>query len=146
LGPATQEGFEKGKTHIFEYALVPHAGDWCSAQSYRHGAEFNNPLIAHKPGKKAGSLPPRMSFLKLKGKNAVLSAVKACPEGIIVRIYEAEGRNADSVDLELAWPVKEAFEVNLIEKNETPVLFANPSNHLTFALKPFEIKTLKLLL
>jgi alpha-mannosidase len=146
LGPATQQGYEKGITHTFDYALVAHGGDWRAAQAYRRGAEFNVPLIVHKPGQNAGSLPAKLSFLRLSAENVVLSAVKACPEGIIVRIYEAEGRSANEVDLELAWPVKAACEVNLIEKDETPIPGAYPSRHLTLSLTPFEIKTLRLTL
>ncbi len=144
LGPATQEGYEKGKTHIFDYALIPHRGDWRDAEAYRRGMEFNNPLIGWKPRKKLGSLAPKMSFIHLVGENVVLSAVKTCTGGMIVRIYEAKGERADQVVLEPAWPVKTAFEVNLIEKEEKNLPFDGQHNQLSIALGPFEIKTIKL--
>ncbi len=46
--PATSSdsGFELGQAHEFDYALVPHAGDWRQAGVYRDGLEFNHPLLA----------------------------------------------------------------------------------------------------
>jgi alpha-mannosidase len=146
LGDITREGLELGKTHTFDYALVLHDGDWRQSQAYRQGAEFNNPLIVWKPAKKAGSLPARKSFIRLSAKNVVLSAVKACPGGMVIRVYEAEGQPVDHVVVETAWPVKQAFEVNLIEKEEKKVPLAMPTNQLDLALGPFEIRTIKLIL
>ena len=144
LGPLTQEGYEKGKTHIFDYALVTHGGDWRAAQAFRRGMEFNNPLISWKPRKQPGRLAPKMSFLKLVGENVVLSAVKPCPGGMIVRIYEATGDRTEPVILEPGWPVKNAFEVNLIEKDGNPLPFDPQTNRLLLNFGPFEIKTIKL--
>ena len=146
LGDITREGLELGKTHTFDYALVLHGGDWRQSQAYRQGAEFNNPLIVWKPAKKASSLPARKSFIQLSAENVVLSAVKACPGGMLVRVYEAEGQKVDHFTMETAWTVKQAFEVNLIEREEKPFPLATPSNQLDLALGAFEIKTLKLIL
>ena len=145
LGPATQKGYEKGRQHTFDYALIPHSGGWQEAQAYRRGMEFNQPLIQYKPPARSGSLPARMSFIKLSGENVVLSAVKACPGGIILRLYEAEGRQVRQASLELTWPVQKAYEVNLIEQEVGVVQVDNPGNRLTFDLNPFEIKTFKII-
>ncbi len=145
LGDITREGLEIGKTHTFDYALVPHTGDWRQSQAYRQGAEFNTPLIAWKPAKKAGHLPARQSFIQISAKNVVLSAVRACPGGLYIRVYEAEGQPVEHLGIEIAWPVKQAFEVNLIEKEEKPLPLANPTNSLDLALGPFEIKTVKMM-
>ena len=148
LGPITQAGYEKGKTHVFDYALMTHGGDWRSEQPYRRGAEFNTPLIVNKPGRREGKLPPKMSFIQVQGENTsvVLSAVKACPGGMIIRLYEAEGRAAETVALELAWPIRQAFEVNLIEKEEQSCTVESGDQRLSLAFGPFEIKTIKVLL
>ena len=63
---------------------------------------------------------------------------------MIVRLYEAEGVDANSLDLELAWPISEAFETNLIEQEEHPLKIEKLSTHLSLDLKAFEIKTIKL--
>lgn len=150
LGAVTQAAFEKGKIHIFDYALVPHGGDWRAVQAYRRGAEFNVPLIPIKPGKKPGKLPRKMNFIKISGDNGnsssiVLSSVKACPGGMIVRFYEAEGRPASKISLELAWTARQAFEVNLLEKGEQVVPLENGGRRSSLAFGPFEIKTIKVI-
>ena len=150
LGPVTQIGYEKGKTHVFDYALIPHGGDWRTIQAYRRGAEYNVPLIACKPGKKSGNIPPKISFIQISGTNGesnsiVLSAVKACPGGMIVRAYEAEGRQTDDISLELAWTARQAFAVNLIEKGEQAIPLENEGRRLFLTFGPFEVKTFKLI-
>jgi alpha-mannosidase len=147
LGTATDGGYEKGRTHSFDYAIVPHgSGDWRAVQAYRRGAEFNTPLIAWKPRQHAGQLPAKTSFLKIGGENIVLSAVKACAGGMIVRVYEAEGRAGLSpASIEPAWPVQQAYETNLIELEEKAIEFDPTANRVSLALGPFEIKTVKLI-
>jgi alpha-mannosidase len=150
LGPVTMAAFEKGKNHVFDYALIPHADDWRSVQAYRKGAEFNTPLIAYKPGKKAGSLPPRMSFIKILGEEGrsgsiIISSVKACPGGMIVRAYEAEGEPVKNVSLEFAWTSRQAYEVNLIEKGDQAIPLENGGKQITLSFGTFEIKTIKVI-
>jgi alpha-mannosidase len=150
LGEVTQAGYEKGKTHIFYYAIITHAGDWRTVQAYRRGAEFNVPLIACKPGKRQGHLPPKMSFVKISKKDKgsgsiVISAVKACPGGMIVRAYEAEGRHTEDISLDFAWPARQAFEVNLIEKGEQVIPLEDGGQRLSLSFDSFEIKTIKLI-
>ena len=61
-GMSSDTGFELGKELTFDYALVPHAGDWREAGVYRDGLEFNHPLLAHTAavhrGRVAQSLGP----------------------------------------------------------------------------------------
>jgi alpha-mannosidase len=157
LGPITQAAYEKGKTHIFDYALIPHSGDWRSVQAYRRGAEFNVSLIPIKPGKKLskitgilpGTLPSKMNFIKISGNNEkncsiVLSSVKACPGGMIVRLYEAEGRD-ENVSLEFAWKAQQAYEVNLIEKGEQLIPLESGGKRLSLKFGKFEIRTVKVI-
>ncbi len=148
LGPVTVQGFEKGKTHVFDYALVPHKGGWQEAAAYRRGAEFNRPLIVWKPGGRPGmvngSLPEKLSFLKISGETIVLSAVKETPHGMIVRFYEAAGKRVEDASLETAWPVSAAYWTNLIEKDEQPIPLGGETRRIPFAIRPFEIKTIRL--
>ena len=46
FGTPTEEGFEKGVRHTFQYSLLPHAGDWRAARLWRAGQDVNTPLIA----------------------------------------------------------------------------------------------------
>ena len=43
-GESSDLGLELGVERTFDYALVPHSGDWRDAAVYKAGAEFNHPL------------------------------------------------------------------------------------------------------
>src|SRR5262249_54805198 len=117
----TTDGYEKGVTHQFDYALAPHAGDWRDAKLYRRGMEFNRPLLPVKTGKHPGGLPQRGSLWGVCAENVVVSAVRATPQGIVVRVYEAEGRAVRGVTLRSAFTLTGAVETNLIEKEVRPI-------------------------
>jgi alpha-mannosidase len=142
----TSDGYELGVTHTFDYALVPHAGDWRRAQLTRRGQEFNRPLIAVKPGAHPGPLPDRLSLFRVSAPNVVVSAVKTGEQGVVVRLYEAEGRPVTGVILSSAPRIHAAAETDLIERGPRP-LPLNPDQHsLTVDLGAFEIRTFQLAL
>ena len=74
----------------------------------------------------------------------VVSAVRHSPDGMIVRVYETEGRAAPGVTLRLAARLAEASETNLIEKEARPVQVEPDGRSLRFDIGPFEIKTFRL--
>ena len=63
-GVSSDLGLELGAKRTFDYALVPHEGDWRAAEIYRAGWEFNNPLAVRKVSSHAGSLPKRWGLLR----------------------------------------------------------------------------------
>ena len=140
--PGTDSSMELNKELIFDYALVPHAGDWRQAGVYRDGMEFNHPLVACPMGSHPGKLPKRWGFLKIAPNNVVLSALKAGPDGTaVLRIYEATGR-ATVARIRLSAQVVGAEEVNLMEDPGRELAVADSGLELDF--RPFEIKTIKL--
>jgi hypothetical protein len=97
------------KSHVFEHALVPHAGDWREGAIDRAGYEFNNPLDAVMAGGDHAverALPPSFSLVSVDAPNIIISAVKpagvllsehsASTNEILVRMYEAHGRNVNA--------------------------------------------------
>ncbi len=78
-GMSSDTGFEVGKELSFDYALVPHTGDWREAGVYRDGLEFNHPLLAHTAAVHAGVLPPRWGLLQVTPHNVVISALETWP-------------------------------------------------------------------
>jgi alpha-mannosidase len=66
----------ENKTHVFRYALYPHARDWREAETVKVGYDFNNPLVAVGTGVHDGELPPEKSFIETKARNLVISALK----------------------------------------------------------------------
>lgn len=134
--------FELNKELTFDYALIPHVGDWREAGVYRDGMEFNQPLTACALSTHAGPLPKQWGFLEISPANVVVSAMKTGPEGsTVLRIYEATGKSA-AAEIHFTVPVNSAEEVNLME--DPGFRFAENMNILKIRLRPYEIKTIKL--
>jgi alpha-mannosidase len=143
-GGGDDSSFELNKELTFDYALVPHAGDWREAGVYRDGMEFNHPLLTCPMSQHPGMLGARWGFLEIKPKNVILSSLKLGSDGaVVLRVYEATGRaTTATVKIGLPTPPFVAEEVNLME---------DPGRQLSrteamprFDLRPFEIKTIKL--
>jgi alpha-mannosidase len=142
-GRPSDSGFELGKELNFEYALVPHSGDWRQAGIYRDGMEFNNPLVVCTASSHAGVLPARWGFLEISHPNVVVSALKGGPKGTAaLRVYEAAGQPTREVKIMLSGHVVAAEEVNLMEDPGQKLNVA--ADALQFDFRPFEIKTIKL--
>jgi alpha-mannosidase len=142
-GVSSDLGLELGEERKFEYALVPHNGDWRESRIYRAGMEFNNPLIVRKTSRHAGPLPTQWGLVEITPPDVVASALKMGEDkGLILRVYEAAGKAAPGVKIKLPHGPWTASEVNLIEQ---PVHDVNTRNNsLTFDLRPFEIKTFRI--
>jgi alpha-mannosidase len=114
-GQNSDSGFELGKEFTFQYALLPHPGDWKEAQVYRAGLEFNNPLIVQKTVSHAGTLPNKWGLAEDLPGNVVLSALKPAKDGTaVIRVYEADGRATKNATVRLNVAVLAAEEVNLL--------------------------------
>jgi alpha-mannosidase len=142
-GVSSDSGLELGKRLTFGYALVPHAGDWRQAGVYRAGMEFNNPLIAQKVARHAGTLPKRWGLLEVSHPNVVVSTLKPGRDGsAVLRVYEASGQPTRGVKMTSHAQLDSAFEANLIEQPAGKLNIRD--NGLQFDLAPFEIKTFQL--
>lgn len=137
----TTDGYEIGVHHTFDYSLVPHKGDWKDAELVRRGAEFNRPLIASKVEKREGRLPQRLSLFTVSAENVAVSAVRATEKGLVVRVYETNGKATNGVQLTAATLITSAQETNLIEKEGQTVPVSGDGSTLTFDIGAFEIKT-----
>jgi alpha-mannosidase len=85
--PLAAPGAQLPGRHLFDYAIVPHAGGW--EQAYAEAHRFATPLRARWNPRGCGTLPPRASFLELEGEGIVVSALKRAEdgEGAVVRLY-----------------------------------------------------------
>lgn len=142
-GMSSDTGLMLGADLEFDYALVPHEGDWSKAEIYRHGLEFNNPLLCRKAGIHSGKLPKTWGLLEVSNPNVVISSLKPGKDGsTILRIYEASGRAAQGVKIKSKARILTANEANLIEDSGAKMKVAMDT--LQFDLNPFEIKTISL--
>ncbi|MCC6694735.1 MAG: alpha-mannosidase [Candidatus Hydrogenedentes bacterium] len=136
------------QTHHLAYAIFPHAGSFANGV-VRAGYELNTPVLTKPLGKRSRAqrtlLPASMSQMSITGENVIIETIKKAEDddGIIVRLYEAHGSRGRNT-IETALPVARAFETDLMEHHERELTVRNGSIALSF--KPFEIKTVKLLL
>ena len=141
-GMSSDTGLELDKELAFDYALVPHAGDWRQGETYRHGLEFNNPLLCRKEGTHAGRLPKSWGLLEVSKPNVVITALKPGSDGsTILRLYEASGKATEAVTIRSKAKISSVNEANLIEETGPELKVSMDS--VQFDIRPFEIKTFK---
>jgi alpha-mannosidase len=138
-GMGSDTGLELGKELTFDYALLPHMGDWRQAAVYRDGQAFNHPFLACPAAAHPGTLPQHWGLLTVSHENVFLSALKTGKDGkLVLRLYEAAGMATDAA-LSFAGKVSAAEDLNLMED---PIgLLETDGRLLRFSLRPFEVKT-----
>ena len=142
-GMSSETGFEIGQLRTFDYALVPHRGDWQQGAPYRCALEFNHPFFVRKASPHPGPLASRWGMLELSALNVVLTAFKPGPgRSTVLRVYEASGKATPAVQLKLHAKIDSAHEVNLLEDQGSKIRVHNDTLH--FDLHAFEIKSIKL--
>jgi alpha-mannosidase len=142
-GMSSETGFELGQRRTFDYALVPHEGDWRKVATYRAGWEFNHPLLVRKAVPHPGVLPHRWSLMEVLPPNVVLTAfTPAADQSTLLRVYEASGIGVKGAKIKLQADIKEVRESNLLEDSGASLKVHD--NTVQFDLHPFEIKTIKL--
>ncbi len=131
--------------HAFTYALLPHSGDWREAGTLKNAYALNNPLAAVFKANAAGALPAAFSAVTSDSENVVVEVVKQAEDSaaIILRVYEAYGRRTQAT-LALGFDAVSAAECDMMEENDVPVALNGAS--IALELRPFEIKTFKVLL
>jgi alpha-mannosidase len=137
--PHADEGF-----HEFTYALYPHAGDWKAAETERRGFELNYPLIPVAAAPHEGALPASHSLVGIEPGNVVLTAVKKAEDSdaLVFRFFEFEGK-AGTVHLHFPEPARGAALVNLMEKQDTPLVLQDGGKETTLTVHPHEIVTVE---
>jgi alpha-mannosidase len=141
-GMSSDTGLMLDRELEFNYALVPHPGDWSQGESYRHGLEYNNPLLCRKASTHSGRLPKQWGLLEVSKPNVVISALKPGNDGsVILRLYEAAGKATPGVIINCKAKILSANEANLIEDSgrELKVML----DTVKFDLGAYEIKTFK---
>lgn len=127
--------------YTFRYSLSSGRGDWRANKSYRAGMNFNSPLlpVSVVDDISQKSLPPTQSFFSTESDTLVLSAVKKADadDAIVLRVFEDEGSRA-TTPISFLGKTQSFQEVNLLEEA------AGQGGQQQLAIKPYEIKTVKL--
>ena len=126
--------------HEFTYSLFPHAGGWADAETVRRAWELNVPVRSVAGVKPSGS----RSYVTISGASAIVETLKPAEDGrgLILRLYEPHGGRG-TVFAAIEFPVKRVVECNLVEEDDIEI--ALDGNAFQFAIKPFQIRTFRLL-
>jgi alpha-mannosidase len=141
-GPAIETpGAQEIGTHIFEYALIPHAGDWRNAIG--EACAFAAPMRVAIAKSHAGTLPPKMSFVAAAPREFVISVIKKPEEGdgLIVRGYNIANETIEA-NIVLWKNFSRAARVNLNEEEIAPVDLIN-EREVEIRVRTKEIVTIK---
>jgi len=133
--------------HDWTFRISSEGGDWQKAKSYRHGWELVNPMRAvgscTSPNSQESELAPSQNFCSVSSPNIMVTALKKADrqEKTVVRLVEMEGRNTET-RLRFFMPVEEAYEVDLLERNENRIQCRD--REVSLSIRAHEIKTLLL--
>ena len=120
-GPALETpGAQEIGAHVFEYALIPAAGDWRNTFADAHA--FVTPLRAVATSSHGGVLASASSFVEVTPREFVISAIKQAEDGqgLIIRGYNISDQPRD-VTLRLHRVFTRAARVNLNEEEIGPL-------------------------
>jgi len=112
--------------HEFDYALVPHSGDWEAEEALvlREAQAFNTPIRALVSEQHEGQLPSQSTLIEVEPPALVVSAIKQseASNGMIVRIYNPLSHTVEAT-IQPGLACTQAFVTNL---NEEPI---GPTGH-----------------
>jgi hypothetical protein len=133
----------------FTWSLRSHAGDWQHGQADAFGWAVHEPLLARLVTRpQQGTLPATHSFLSLDSPNVAcltLKPAEANGRGFIARFAETRGQaTRTTVTFPFVSQVTTATETDLVENDRPSALPVTNGNTLTVALRPFEVKTIRL--
>jgi alpha-mannosidase len=136
--------------HHFRYSLLPHTGP-VGAETIKQAYLLNNPpfLFERHSKEQTEQNHERSSLLheliSAENENVVIETVKSAEDGdgIIVRLYESL-RQRGTVTLRTSFPLVAAWRTNLLEDNQEQLTIDPDWNTVSFAIRPFQIVTLRL--
>lgn len=141
-----QDGTQLQGEYTFEYAAMPHSGDW-EAAGLTHQAElFNIESLSGAAGPGKGELPLSLSFVELKGKGLVLNAVKQGEwdsDAVVLRISNP-GTSDVRGKLCLHAPFKQAELVNMMETDTIKKLTISRNSGISVTVPAKKVLTVKL--
>jgi len=132
--------------HKIRYALLPHAGDWDTGQVYEAALAFNTPLRLAQVGRHKGTLPLAHSFLEVRGKGMVLSALKKAEDRntLVVRLFNPTTKTVQA-ELVTARPATRAWMVNLNEDRGEKIEIG-AAGSVSLAVAPKKIVSVEIVL
>jgi len=122
-----------------KYALIPHKDKWDKSSISAKSASWNEPLITYFSSNLNFE---NKSFIDLQNSGYELSSVQTTTDGVLVRIFNAEG-NASIQKIKLGFPFKsiQEIELNGETKQKDLSIKANSNNELLISVPKFGLRT-----
>lgn len=128
----------------FDYALVPHNGDWEADESLvlREAQAFNMPVRVVAANQHEGDLPSTSALLSVEPRILVVSAIKRSnnDEGMLVRVYNPSGHAVEAT-IRPGFASERVYAANLLEEPGEQ-LFWQSGEPLHIGIRGGEIVTL----
>lgn len=119
----------------FTYSLLPHKGNWETAQTVRKAAELNQRPETVIETYHKGSLPQKDSFLSVDAENVIVSVLKKAEDNndLILRCYETANHATETViqlpkwgrTIDTAFKPGEIKTFRIPKNQEDPVIETN---------------------
>ena len=131
--------------HFFTYALYPHSGAVSTSDVVHEAYSLNTPLYCVRTDEKQDGIGSEFSLVSADKSNIIIETVKKAEDSdaLIIRMFETWNK-ATPCNITLGVDAKEVYECNLMEENDVPLTLDGKMLKLGF--RPFEIKTLKVIL
>ncbi len=125
-------------THVFTYALLPHAEGFSVPAVVRPAYELNIPPIVCPATAAASAID---SLVSIDADSVIVESVKWAEDGggFVIRLYEAE-KTGCMAGLQFGVPVTAVAETNMLEEDRRELDLDDGG--IVLRLRPFEIKTL----
>lgn len=123
--------------HRFTYALLPHKGDWASANTVQEAWSLNNPMRAAKGAYSSGI---GKSLIRTDKDNIAVDAIKMAEDrsGFILRLHEYTGTRS-TVKIQSDYALRSWQACDLMER---PLGEESGGQDVILSFKPYEIHTL----
>jgi alpha-mannosidase len=130
--------------HSFTYGLAGHKGGWQGSGGAWLAQRQDRPLEAFPGPAHAGALGRTFSLFQCSTPQVAIQAIKRAGEGdeLVVRLQELEGRAAQKVVLKAAGPIREARELDGLERPLGGAPMAARKGALELAFTPYQLRTL----
>lgn len=141
----TRQDLQDLGRNMFSFAIYSHKNGYENG-TQRQSEIFANPIrVIQTSDRSKGSCGDSISLAAISCDDVIIRAIKLAEDdsSIIVRVNEANGKAHKNVTLKLINKIKAAYEANGLEEElkELKVI----DGGINFGIKPFEIKTFKLI-
>jgi len=89
--------------HRFEYAILPHAGDWQQERVWQQAHQHDVPMCYVQTGAHGGDLPMEQSFLTVTPPELIVTAIKKAEDrdSIIVRFFNISDKQVHDAHIRM---------------------------------------------